>query len=43
VTGERWICKFCGEELTSEGECLNRAGQVTLHHPDTPEWNGSPS
>jgi hypothetical protein len=22
------------------GECLNRAGHITKHHPDAPEWNG---
>lgn len=23
-----------------KGACLNRAGQITLHHPDAPEYNG---
>jgi hypothetical protein len=22
------------------GECLNRTGHLTRHHPDAPEWNG---
>lgn len=25
---------------SSDGWCLNRAGAITYHHPDAPEWNG---
>ena len=27
-------------EQCFKGECLNRVGQITQHHPDSPEFNG---
>lgn len=29
-----------GGQRCNEGECLNRAGYLTKHHPDAPEFNG---
>ena len=37
--GDRQLRSASGN-LTNHGECLNRAGTITKHHPDAPEWNG---